>query len=295
MNNQVRNIQKPNFFIIGAAKSGTSSLWGYLDEHPEIFMSKKKEPGYFAPEWPGRKIEERYLNLFNEADNSRHKRIGEASTMYLSCPGTAANIYQFAEENRIDDIKLIAMLRNPADRAYSLYNWQVQEGYEYAANFAKAMQLEEQRSAMPFPNSGLYSSQVEEYFDFFGRDRVMIIIFEEFIRDIPTHLFQIYDFLDLDLKDFQPDIKVYNPSYDVHASWLQFGLRKINQTIIEKKPVRWLIKTKEQRDRLLSWGLKNQKPPKLEQDIRRDLLSNYKGDINKLESLLHKDLSIWFD
>lgn len=300
-------MKKPNFFIVGAAKAGTSSLWGYLNEHPEIFMSQKKEPGFFCDQWPGPKDIERYFPLFEDA-NDTHTRVGEASTCYLSCPNTATNLARYCREHGIDNPKIIVVLRNPADRAYSLYNWQVQEGYEYAATFEKAIEMEESRMQMPFPNSsltggykynylyyhsGLYHDQLLEYFDAFGRDNVHIEIFEDFVKQTEARLIRIYRFLNLNNRNFLPQITVYNPSYDVVAPWLQFGLRKINQTVIERRPMRKLIKSKAQRDLLLNLGLKKQKPPRIDPEVRTRLLERYRPEIQRLQVLLDRDLSFW--
>jgi hypothetical protein len=300
-------MKKPNFFIVGAAKAGTSSLWGYLNEHPEIFMSQKKEPGFFCDQWPGSKDIKRYFTLFKAASES-HLRVGEASTCYLSCPGTAANLAHYCEEHGIGNPKIVVVLRNPADRAYSLYNWQVQEGYEYASTFEKAVGLEESRMKMSFPNhsltggykcnylyyhSGLYHDQLMEYFEAFGRENVHIEIFEEFVKHTEARLIRLYRFLELKNRNFLPQITVYNPSYDVVAPWLQFGLRKINQAVIERRPLRKLIKSKAQRDVLLNLGLKNQKPPRIDPEIRANLLARYRPEIDRLEVLLGRDLSCW--
>lgn len=300
-------MKKPNFFIVGAAKAGTSSLWGYLNEHPEIFMSQKKEPGYFCDQWPGPKDLDRYLSLFEEANDS-HNRVGEASTCYLSCPNTAANLVRYCEEHGISHPKIIVVLRNPADRAYSLYNWQVQEGYEYASSFEKAIEWEESRKQLTFPHgrltggykynylyyhSGLYHDQLVEYFEAFGRENVHVEIFENFVKQTEARLIRIYRFLELENHNFLPDLTVYNPSYDVVAPWLQFSLRKINQTVIERRPVRKLIKNKAQRDMLLNLGLKKQKPPRIDPKTRQWLLERYRPEVERLEVLLGRDLSFW--
>lgn len=302
--------QKPNFFVIGAAKAGTSSLWNYLNQHPEIFMSPKKEPGFFAPEWPGNPSEEKYLSLFKGA-HPAHRRVGEASTMYLSCPGTAQRIQEYSKKHGVENLKFIAMLRNPLDRAYSLYNWQVQEGYEYASTFEKALEYEEARKEMDFPNSkltggykynylyyhsGLYSSQLQEYFDLFGKENVMVLIFEEFIQTPADTLKEIFAFMGLEEKDYQPDLTIQNPSYDIYSPRLQFMLRRLNQTLVESPPMRWFIRSKKYRDFLISLGLKkNQKPPKLSTEVRQKLLQKNMAEIRRLETLLGKDLSIWMN
>jgi hypothetical protein len=300
-------MKKPNFFIVGAAKAGTSSLWGYLNEHPEIFMSQKKEPGFFCDQWPGPKDIERYFTLFEEATES-HNRVGEASTCYLSCPHTAANLARYCEAHGISHPKIIVVLRNPVDRAYSLYNWQVQEGYEYAGSFEKAVALEESRKQLTFPHggltggykynylyyhSGLYHDQLVEYFEAFGREHIHVEIFEEFVKQTEARLTRIYRFLELENRHFLPELTVYNPSYDVVAPWLQFSLRKINQAVIERRPMRKLIKSKAQRDLLLNLGLKKQKPPRIDPQVREQLLARYRPEIERLEVLLGRDLSFW--
>lgn len=130
---------KPNFFIVGAAKAGTTSLWQYLRQHPDIFMPADigwKEPSYYCDTY-GVKDYDFYLALFKEAGS--RKRIGKASTPYLSSLESAGRIHEACA-----DAKIIIMLRNPVDRAFSLYKWMHRYGYENLTPFEAALDAEVQ-------------------------------------------------------------------------------------------------------------------------------------------------------
>ncbi len=133
-------MNKPNFFIVGAAKSGTTSMWWYLKQHRQVFMPNdelNKEPAFFSDK-SSMSLEE-YLKLF-EAAEEQHKVIGEVSTAYLVDPKSARRIKEFNPE-----AKILILLRNPVDRAYALYNWMVQEGYEYCLSFRKALKIRKEK------------------------------------------------------------------------------------------------------------------------------------------------------
>src|SRR6185369_8360971 len=146
----IHRSQLPNFFLIGAAKAGTTALYNCVNQHPEIFMSPVKEPHYFTFEGeipvfegPGgdyfprvaihRPID--YISLFSGASNQ--KVIGEASTTYLSSPVAAFRIKKSAPE-----AKIVALLRQPADRAYSQYNFYRFHRIESAPDFSTALEME---------------------------------------------------------------------------------------------------------------------------------------------------------
>lgn len=213
----------PNFFIAGAARSGTTSLWRYLQQHPDIFMPDdffKKEPSYYCAYRKSFGIEDRaaYLALFAQAG---HKRmIGEASGPYLTSPESAGLIYA-----EIPHARFIIMLRNPVERAHSLYKWMHQYGFEKIATFAEALAAEadrlgnrwfEKHNGQYYYNflyfhSGLYHDQVQRYFNTFGREQVRVIIFEEFKQQTLATVQQIYAFLGVD-PSFVPVLEIHNPS-----------------------------------------------------------------------------------
>jgi len=213
----------PDFFISGAARSGTTSLWQYLRQHPDIYMPpvfELKEPSHFCDRYKfAMKDWDAYLGLFAEAKDQR--RVGEASGPYLTSPESPGKIKAV-----IPNARFIISLRNPADRAYSLYKWMHQYGFENLPSFGEALQAETEsrfdreefrdNNCQYYYNflyfhSGLYYEQVKRFFDTFGRERVHVIIFEEFTRQPAEHLRRLFSFLEVD-PSFSPLIEVHNPS-----------------------------------------------------------------------------------
>jgi hypothetical protein len=215
------NDYTPNFFIVGAARCGTTSLWEYLRQHPDIYMPpviEQKEPAFFCDLY-GVEHWDFYLTLF-EAGNGR-KRIGEASTPYLSSPESPGQI-----RSVLPHAKIIITLRNPVVRAYSLYKWMHANGYEKLATFAEALEAEtawrkdngefKKNNGQYYYNflyyhSGLYYPQVKRYIATFPADQIHLIIFEEFVKEPLQHVQQIFRFLDVD-PSFVPRLEVNNPS-----------------------------------------------------------------------------------
>jgi hypothetical protein len=140
-------MRTPDFFIIGAAKSGTTSLYEYLRGHPEIFISPRKSPRYFAPDLATAGVaknlhhgadREAYLALFREARDE--KRVGEASVRYIYSTEAPRLIHDFEPAARI-----VAMLRSPVDMMYALHNQRVSSGAEPITDFEAALAAEDQR------------------------------------------------------------------------------------------------------------------------------------------------------
>lgn len=291
----------PNLFIVGAAKSGTSTLWHHLKGHPQVFMPQDellKEPAFFTQlkTLPGL---EAYLDIFASAKNQQ-RIVGEASTAYLTDPTSAGLIHDFNPR-----AKIIILLRNPADRAYSLYNWMVQEGYEYASSFKRALELEEKRKTKRIPNywepqyywnymyfsSGLYYEQVKRYIEFFGSS-VLVLTFDGLVSDLNGTYQKVCRFLDIDLQPVQP--RVMNPSKTVMLPALQFLLRKCNHRFLRMRRVH-LKKdlSKKERDQLLRVGQLEKKPKKIDPALKNELMKRYAEDLNRLSELTKLDLSAW--
>lgn len=236
--------RKPNLFIVGAARSGTTSLWYYLKSHPEVYMPQdliQKEPAYFSKlkqtrfkEW------EEYIKIFNQANNN-HSWVGEASTAYLTDPGSASRIYKYNPE-----VKIIIILRNPADRAYSLYNWMVQCGYEYVESFENALYLENYRKQIKTPNyyepeyyynylyfhSGLYYEQVKRYLELFDQN-VLILKFEDFTEYFDREMERVCRFLDIEKRE--NPMGGVNYSVAVESATKQFILRKLTKHLLANR------------------------------------------------------------
>lgn len=290
-----------NFFLVGAARAGTTTMWDLLVRTPGIYLPGSflnKEPGYFS-ELTGFSSRDRYLRLF-EGVEDHHRVVGEASTAYLTDPVAAERI---AEE--VPDARILIMLRNPAERAYSLYNWMVQEGYEWAPTFEDALGLEPVRASSDrfrennpqyyynylYFRSGRYAAQVERFRHRFHESRLHVALFEDFV-DAPGEVYrEVLRFLGLPLADAMPEVRIRNPSRQPYSPRLQYALRRLTRWIQNLRPGR--ASSKAGRDFLLRLGLTGEPPSPLRPGLRRRLLDDYEDDVRRLSRLLDRDLSGW--
>lgn len=206
----------PNFLIIGAAKSGTTSLYHYLDQHPQVFMSPMKGPRFFAMEGRrpaftgpqddvvnGRTITtaEDYVDLFRAVTNQR--AIGEASDWYLSSAEAPERIYKY-----LPNVRLIAVLRQPADRAFSSYMHFARNGFE-PLSFEDALAAEDARIANGWSplfahrGRGYYATQLKRYFARFDREQIRVYLYDDLQRDPAVLVRDIFTFLGVNT-DFRP-------------------------------------------------------------------------------------------
>jgi len=229
-------VNKPNFFILGAAKSGTTSLYFYLKQHPEIFMTAVKEPSFFCNGFQVIKNPIHYFRLFEPV--TTEKAIGEASHVYMSNPPTARVL-----KGLFPDAKFIVILRNPAERAYSLYHHMRREGLEHSKTFEEALDLEEKRlNSESFRNhcpqylynymyfrSGLYGSQLQRYFSLFGQKAFHVLTLDMLETDPICEVQKIYQFLGVS-PDFSPSLALHNEgTMTARIPSLQYLARKINK------------------------------------------------------------------
>jgi hypothetical protein len=293
-----RNIL-PNFLIVGAAKAGTTSLYEYLRQHPDIFMPEWKELSFFIgdPYGPLHKVKrpQYYDKVFAQVKNQT--AVGEASTSYLydeAAPGII--------KEKLGSIKILIILRDPVAMSYSLYNHQVRREGETIESFEAALDAEVRRKNDPdfkkncygwhanyyYYQRGLYFQQVRRYIDTFGKDNVKIILFDELADDPVREVQQVFRFLGVD-DTFVPVIKVHNPAggiLNIPRFWEDTGLfLKTFQFVFSKN----LIKKIPHLVRNV-----NRKPllpinPLTEKKMRE----NYDDDIRRLEQLTGKDLSAW--
>lgn len=299
----------PNFFIIGAAKSGTTSLYHYLNQHPQVYMSPVKEPRFFGlegetPSFCGPRDENTNRKLICNLDDyqalfegvTNQTAVGEASPWYLYLEKAPLQI-----QHRIPDAKLIAILRNPVDRAYSSYLHQLQRGAEPLNDFAQALNEEQLRISQHwrpiwhYKQCGFYHHQLNRYFELFGKDRIQIHLYEDF-RDRPATLLQnIFGFLDIDDK-FAPDLtKRYNVTYIPQNPTLKALNHKCSSLKSSLKtflPTSWRKSIKASVRAFDKYSVKSSKP-ELSLKLRRQLIEEYREDILNLQNLLQKDLSHW--
>lgn len=293
----------PNFIVIGAAKSGTTALHRYLKQHPEIFMSQQKELRFFPfeehlPDFCGpgdktdkdtiiKKIED-YRACF--VQGAEYPARGEASPLYLYYSRSAERI-----RHHIPDAKLIAILRHPADRAYSQFLMKKRDGREPLC-FSDALAAEEKRTSNGWSHHwhylkrGFYAAQLKPYFELFKREQLKIYLHEDYLADNVSFIQDIFRFLNVD-DTFVPDMSVrHNVSKLPRSRALQVFLTEPRLTKNLLKPLipaRWARRIGDHlRERNLT------KPP-LPQKIRRQLIEIYREDILKLQDMLQRDLSHW--
>lgn len=291
-----------NFFLVGAARSGTTAMWDMLRRTPGVYMTSPllhKEPGYFS-ELTGMRSLGRYLDLFEGANPDEHRAIGEASTAYLTDAAAPARIARATSKPR-----LLVMLRNPVDRAYSMYHWMVQEGYEPAATFREALRREPVRQAdegfrtdnpqyfhnYMYVGSGRYADQIERLRRHVPEERILVVLFEDFVASPGAVYEQVLNFLGVPPVSPPPEPRTRNPSRRPRHPLLQYVLRRVTGQInrLRRSPPA----SKAARDFLLEWGLTRRAPEPLPPDLRRRLAAAYRDDVERLERLLDRDLSSW--
>lgn len=305
--NESEVMRLPDFFIVGAARSGTSSLDRYLSQHPEIYITPKKETHFFAHDlFPSRftgpgderlnqlliRNEEQYAQLF--AGVAGEKAIGETSAFYLCFPHTAERIVQ-----AVPEAKIIMILREPVDRAYSAYMLLVRDGRE-TLGFEEGLSREAERKRQGFEpiwwytELSLYYKQVRRYLEIFGKERVKVLLYTELFANLGQALQDIFAFLKVK-EDVVIDTSVrYNVS---GAPKSRRFYTPLNHFISNPSPLEKRIKSLIPLHLRRSWASKAismlTRPVPLNPDIHAQLKKYFAEDVGKLEELLHRDLSCW--
>jgi hypothetical protein len=296
----------PNLLIIGAAKSGTSSLYSYLGQHPDIFMSGVKEPAFFI--WEGKtfdvngpsayRIQRRiftdlrtYQTLFEAATSERI--IGEASTGYLHTPDAPQRIFK-----HVPNAKLMAVLRNPIDRAYSAFLHARRQGFEPIPDFRTALHAEKERITARwtplthYVSVGMYAEQLQRYLQVFENGQIRVYLHDDLARDPGAVLRDAFDFLGVD-ETFKPDIDTkFNLGRAVRSPRLDSlmnskELRRLGKGFLPggtgRVLARSLRRVNQLRDRSLSAS------------IRQELAAVFETDLVTLSAMLRRDLSPWLE
>ncbi len=279
----------PNFFIVGAPKAGTTSLYEYLKQIPGVYMSPVKEPNFFSqvPQG-GFKIKDKksYLNLFKGVKNE--KAIGEASTTYLGTPATAKLLYE-----SIPHAKIIIILRDPVEQFFSGHLMLEGQGFQ-KLSFHERIQNEikkrNKKNQNKQPNG--YSEQVMRYFETFGRNQVKVIIFEEFIENKRGTVEEVLRFLGVESSINNFEDKKHNPHEE-----LQIPRDKISQHLLtsglagkiaKKIPLIPLSSSISFGEKILK-KKQNKAKPSMSKDDREILVKFFEDDVTKLQIILgHK-------
>ncbi|MEO8086044.1 MAG: sulfotransferase [Bacteroidota bacterium] len=297
-------MRRPDFLVVGAARSGTTTLHSYLRQHPEIFLPKIKEPCFFVFEGDGEKYVkgkfafatrnfEDYKLLFSRAELSQ--KIGEMSTPYLyKYEKTISTFKKYFPD--FAETKIVILLRNPVERAFSQYKWRVRDGRELLS-FEEAVEAEAERMKGNYSfdyfyvDRGYYFKQVKSYLENFKH--VKIILFEDFYERPDIELQALCNFIGID-----DSFKFSRPE-------------KQNESSVPKSKTLGRLVTSESRLKFILWysipdvmrkkirnlfsEMNERKGARLEMDtaIRGKLTQGYHEDILALEKLISRDLSGW--
>ena len=277
----------PNFFIVGAPRAGTTSLYEYLKNCENVFMSPIKETYFFSPNVNMKLIlskpvknQKDYQKLFHNVKTE--KAIGEATPSYLWDPDSAKLIHE-----KIPNARIIIILRNPIDRAFSHYLWLVSLGKE---NLSFSEAIKKSLSAKPdfsgrIIDGGMYSNQIQRYLDEFGQKQIKIIIFEEFLKNPKLFLEDTLKFLDIDSNP--PEI------FEAFNSYVE-PRGKLAKSIIQNKFLQKLGTSLPQTIASQATKILDKKAvkPKISESNIKMLKNIYSEDVKNLKSILNKDL-LW--
>ena len=300
------DLRFPDIAVIGAAKSGTSALFYCLRSHPLVFAPRHEEPSYFAfakqepcfegP--PGVYVadnhypvtsRERYEALFAD---SQKKVTLDVSPAYLYWPGTAEKLRAARP-----DVKIVAVLRNPVDRAFSGFLHARREGREPIHDFMAAVRAEPRRIAdgwgllWRYVDQGFYARQLARYFAVFASDSLLVLLYDDLQRDPAGTLRRILEFAGLPPADIDLNTR-HNVSGIPRRRWIH---QILMHRLVRAPELAFEQLGRSDRLRRARLGLvgANLERPRLSADDRQWLLDYFRHDIAELESMLERDLSDW--
>lgn len=282
----------PDYIIIGAAKCGTTSLCNYLNIHPDIKITQPKELDFFGREGIESRLDD-YCEYFKDKNDSL---VGEGSVSYMLYSELAATqIKKYAP-----NVKLIAMLRNPADRFYSDFWFNINRG---VIVYKKGMFEGVINNTMKVPYSpihkmsyrdsliskGMYVDHLKHYYKHFDKEQIKVIFFEDFIKDSTKVLNSVFDFLGVPANDIEAPSKIHNKTLypgkfnSVYVAWKHIKPYLPNKLVVSQR--KKLVKLKD--------FFFTEKKAEFSSKSRAELVSIYADSIVELEQLLGQDLSHW--
>ena len=294
----------PDFLLIGAPKAGTTALYRALSRHSEIFLSAEKEPRYFAymnttPNFNGPagtriensivRLEKDYLQLFQACPEGCVA--GEASSAYLYSAEAPANAW-----STIPNLRIVAVLRHPVDRAYSQWLQMTQEGLE-TESFEVGWKLEEQRRDANYPplwfyrDRGFYGRDLSNWLQYFPREQVLVLFYEDWLTHPQETLYRVYQHLGVGVNKINKVTREHVSSQQPRWAWLHHRMvedNKLRQWAQSNLPlfVRDAITLPVKKLNLRAG-------PALNPTVRARLTSVYLDDIVLLEKLTGRNLEHW--
>jgi len=305
-------MKKPNLFLVGHPRTGSSALHDSLNRHPDIFMSFPKEPVYFAKDlhkdsdhfhkktkYFHFRDEDQYLKLFEKS--THQKIIGESTAVYLYSKSAAGEIHNFNPS-----AKIIMMFREPVSWLYSFHSKACQILGEDQIEIKKALLLENKRkqgkhlspevlapSILYYTNFIKYKDQVQRYLNVFNRTNVKIIIYDDFRNENRKIYKEILEFLDVE-PDIVPELKKINVSKS-NPKW-PIAQRVIQSPRIIKMALTLLPRDLYAKITRIYWDkfFNPMLEPSIEKDFKKQLMKKFKPEVELLTDFLNRDLmNLW--
>ena len=294
--------RRPDFFIVGAPKCGTTAMAAYLRQHPEIFIPAAKELFYFGSDletWRRRPTRAEYLATFAKAGGAR--RAGEAFPGYLYSNVAPAEILEFSPSADI-----LIMLRDPVDMVQSYHAQQLFMGLEDIEDLERAMAVEAERSAgrhlppgsppafwLQYSRIARFADHVERYLDAFGKEHVHIVLYDDFQSDTAATYGEVVRFLGCD-PSYLPTFPIINPRKGVRSASLQRLVRN-PPPVIRRIARRFLPLDARVRSRQALYRLntRSAEARPISPAFREQLRTSFAPDVRRLASLIGRDLGPW--
>lgn len=280
------------FFVAGAAKAGTTSIYHQLQQHPAVHVVPgKDEASYFCTDYGLPLTLPEYLELL--LPKAAYRAAGECCHTYLTDPRSAGLIH-----GKFPHARIILILRNPAERAFSLYQWMAAKGYEFATDFEEALRLEPARLERnmrkqndlihPYKNnylyfsSGLYARQIERYLEHFDRSQLLFLKFDA-LKHHPQQLMQsIHAHIGVESVQYTR-MPVHNSMAIAHSPARQYFIRRRLSGLLSARRI----------ESLLRCSLRPRQSAKFDIETRNRLLADYAADIRATQQLTGLNLSDW--
>ena len=272
----------PTFMLIGAMKSGTTSLARYLASHPEIFMTRPKEPGFFNPARNWSKGQEWYEALYDRARPDQAR--GEASTSYTMAPDVPAVPERIA--GTVPEARFVYLIRNPIDRIRSMYMHLVDRGEE----LVPISQAVEQRPA--YLDISRYGYQLDQYLKVFSRDRILVVSSDDLRHNRLDTLKDIFRFVGVDPDAALPDVsEEYHRGDDKRRIWpamegTRTVLRRTGLMRRIPKELKWKARS------ALSTAVPTTRAG-VDDELADQLWSLLANDLRRLREIVGPDFYLW--
>jgi len=298
-------MKNPNFFIVGAPRCGTTALSKYLRTHPRIYMSDPKEPYFFSKDLRLGDIdsEMQYMKCFKKA-SAQHMAVGEASAGYLYSSIAIPNILEFNPE-----AKFIVMLRNPIDMVHSLHSLFLYSCDEDVENFREAWNLQGVRKKgrnipkrcnepkiLQYGEFAKLGQQLERLYEVVPKDRVMVILFEDFVIKPKLIYEDVLRFLGVPL-----DSRSEFPVINANKVWKSKVAGNFWSVLINLRVFHYArnakrffgLGNKDTAVWLMQVNTKNQKRPLIPKDLKKELAEYFKKDVGRISALIRRDCTHW--